>query len=55
MRLQSLGSAAPRLEDPGQDAVFMPGALPAAILVGAGLGLALVGLIIASAWQWLAP
>jgi hypothetical protein len=54
MRLQSLGSAAPRLEKSEQDSVFVPGALPAAILVGAGLGLALIGLIIASGWQWLA-
>jgi hypothetical protein len=47
-------SRAPRLADlHGADGLLANGSLPAAILVGAGVGLAILGLSIASLWQWL--
>jgi hypothetical protein len=46
--------AASRLADlRGGDALLVNGTLPAAILVGAGVGLAILGLSIASLWQWI--
>jgi len=37
----------------GGEALLANGTLPAAILVGAGLGLAILGLCIAVLWQWI--
>jgi hypothetical protein len=35
------------------ESLLVNGTLPAAILVGLGLGLAILGLSMASVWQWL--
>ncbi len=55
MRVQSHGSGSGQhqadLIDGG--VLLVNGTLPAAILVGAGLGLAMLGLSVASLWQWL--
>jgi hypothetical protein len=47
-------STAPRLSDGrGGEALLANGTLPSAIVVGAGVGLAILGLCIASLWQWM--
>ena len=47
-------STASRLADlGGGEALLANGTLPAAIVVGAGVGLAVLGLCIASIWQWM--
>jgi hypothetical protein len=47
-------STASRLAElEGDDGLLANGTLAAAVLVGAGLGLAILGLSMASLWQWI--
>ncbi len=56
MKVQVPASAVRRDEGlPGESQfLLVNGTLPGAILVGLGLGLAVLGLGVASLWQWLA-
>jgi hypothetical protein len=55
MRLEPSRSSAPHAGDLEDDrSLLVSGTLPAAILVGLGLGLAVLGLSMASLWQWMA-
>jgi hypothetical protein len=54
MTSHSARSATRHLQDMHADeSLLVNGTLPAAILVGLGLGLAILGLSMASIWQWL--
>jgi len=56
MKLEPRAFAAPVFNDTAvrdEDSLLAAGTLPAAIFVGAGLGLALIGLGIASIWPWI--
>jgi hypothetical protein len=56
MTRQTTRSSPPHFEHLGADetsSLLVAGTLPAAILVGLGLGLALLGLSMASVWQWM--
>ncbi len=54
MTFESARSAAPHLDDVQADeSLLVNGTLPAAILVGLGVGLAILGLSLASVWQWI--
>jgi hypothetical protein len=53
MTLHSARSTTPHLREMQVDeSLLVNGTLPAAILVGLGLGLAILGLSMASIWQW---
>jgi hypothetical protein len=53
MTLHSARSTTPHLHEMQADeSLLVNGTLPAAILVGLGLGLAILGLSMASIWQW---
>ena len=54
MRIDSR-PAAGHMSEAGGRLVMANGTLPAALLVGAGLGLALLSLMVASVWQWIMP
>jgi hypothetical protein len=53
MTFESRSSAGDLAELQGDESLLVNGTLPAAILVGLGLGLAMIGLSMASLWQWI--